>query len=184
MNMQPGSFTVYAGSQIARLAPTLGFALFVEERPGGAPALLAELRDGQITAVLDVIDHFDDVIGRRFSASDLAEIGPRVIDLVLGIFTADDGEAPATGKGGGATVTHAEHLAWSFRAATGWLGWTPAEAYAATIPEIRQAYRGRVDMLGAIFGGGEERPDVPIEKKWRATFTALGTKKVPPARLR
>lgn len=39
-----------------------------------------------------------------------------------------------------------------FTIATGWLGWSPEQAWSATPAEIITAYNGRLDMLGAIFG--------------------------------
>jgi len=45
----------------------------------------------------------------------------------------------------------------------GWLGWSPEQTFNAAIPDILTAYRGRVEMLNAIFGGGEN------EQKPRAT---------------
>lgn len=38
----------------------------------------------------------------------------------------------------------------------GWLGWTPEQAFNASIPDILTAYEGRMDMLKAIFGGSED----------------------------
>lgn len=38
----------------------------------------------------------------------------------------------------------------------GWLGWTPEQTYNAAIPDIMTAYEGRMDMLKAIFGGGDD----------------------------
>jgi hypothetical protein len=51
------------------------------------------------------------------------------------------------------------YISWLFEIATGWLGWSPAEAYAATIAEIRLAHRGRISLLKAIFGGKSDEDD-------------------------
>lgn len=40
-----------------------------------------------------------------------------------------------------------------FRIATGWLGWPPEAAWNATPGEIIAAYKGRTELLQAIFGG-------------------------------
>jgi len=37
----------------------------------------------------------------------------------------------------------------------GWLGWSERIALSTSIPAIELALEGRVEMLNAIFGGGE-----------------------------
>lgn len=44
----------------------------------------------------------------------------------------------------------------------GWLGWTEDELNATTLTAIETAYRGKVNMLQAIFGSGEK--DKPKKK--------------------
>lgn len=56
----------------------------------------------------------------------------------------------------------ADYHAWLFKAATGWLGWTPAAALAAPIPQIEAAFEGRMDMLQAIFGKSKKKPVADI----------------------
>lgn len=71
-------------------------------------------------------------------------------------------------------MSQAEYHAWLFQVATGWLGWSPAETFAATIPEILLAHRGRSDLLAAIFGKpkADEQP-----RRWRdvkpGTFSGI-----------
>lgn len=43
----------------------------------------------------------------------------------------------------------------------GWLGWSPDQALDADVNAIIVAHRGRVAMLNAVFGGGD---DAPTEK--------------------
>lgn len=45
--------------------------------------------------------------------------------------------------------------------AMGWLGWSPDQALDADVNAIIVAHRGRVAMLNAVFGGGD---DAPTEK--------------------
>lgn len=79
-------------------------------------------------------------------------------------------------------MSHREHHEWLFRVATGWLGWLPHEAYMADMADIENAYRGRVDLLHAIFGGGESGPGakakVPLGEKIKAAMSLRGTRKV------
>ncbi len=40
----------------------------------------------------------------------------------------------------------------------GWLGWTEQQTLDTTIPAIETAFRGRVEMLKACFGSGDDKP--------------------------
>jgi hypothetical protein len=102
------------------------------------------------------------------------------IGRCTGIETED---APAEGEDKGSaegkTVTISEHLNGLYRTGTGWLGWTPAETLDSTPAEIIEAYKGRMEMLKAIFGGGEDKPK-PETKAFtddnvKSAFRALGT---------
>ena len=48
-----------------------------------------------------------------------------------------------------------------FRFGTGWLGWTPAETWAATPTEIAQALEGQMQKLIAMNGGSESSEQEP-----------------------
>lgn len=51
-------------------------------------------------------------------------------------------------------MTFTEYLGLLFKSATGWLGWSPADALASPMPMIEAAMEGRIEMLKAVFGGG------------------------------
>ncbi|MEP9348549.1 hypothetical protein [Xanthobacter sp. KR7-225] len=75
----------------------------------------------------------------------------------------------------------AEFYAWLFKAATGWLGWPPAVALATPIPQIEAAFEGRMEMLKAIFGGGEGKAtggSASLGAKLKAAMSLRGTRKV------
>lgn len=67
-------------------------------------------------------------------------------------------QEPATGK----QLTPAEYHTRLFEIATGWLGWTPEQAWCATPAEIIAARTGRTDLitdiLKAVFGT-TDKPD-------------------------
>lgn len=75
---------------------------------------------------------------------------------VAGGENAQDGQ-PA--KSAGNMLTWADAYAELYRIGTGWLGWTPAETWAATPTEISEAYKGKIGMLQAIHGGADREPD-------------------------
>lgn len=73
-----------------------------------------------------------------------------VAKLCLGFIPAPDPAAK--------TTPNAKPQPWpafyreQFRAATGWLGWTPEQAWNATPTEITEAFAGHIAMLKAIHG--------------------------------
>jgi hypothetical protein len=56
----------------------------------------------------------------------------------------------------GKPVAWADFYADQFAKATGWLGWTPEQAWNATPTEIDRAYSAHIAKLKAIHGSGEE----------------------------
>lgn len=45
----------------------------------------------------------------------------------------------------------------------GWLGWSEGQTLDTSMPAIVMAYEGRLDMLRALFGGGEDEKPVDDE---------------------
>ncbi|MDW9447456.1 hypothetical protein GOA58_07100 [Sinorhizobium meliloti] len=147
------------------LRPTLRAAVTLEAR-FGFPAMFWALEEGNITIISEII-----LVSNRsgnqnaagllssLSASPLSTfIGPArmpLAELVSMLMPARDPNTkhvPASGK----PVAWAEYYADLYERATGWLGWTPAEAWAATPTEIERAYSGHIAKLKAIHGSGEE----------------------------
>ncbi|MBN8942227.1 MAG: hypothetical protein J0H01_22160 [Rhizobiales bacterium] len=52
-------------------------------------------------------------------------------------------------------MTHAEFHAWLLGLGMGWLGWTEQQTLESRMTSIMAAYKARIDMLKAIFGGGD-----------------------------
>jgi hypothetical protein len=61
-----------------------------------------------------------------------------------------------------------------FRIATGWLGWSPTDAWNATPAEIINAQQGRLEMLSAIFGSKKDETIDASDANERAKLNALG----------
>ncbi|WP_421695472.1 hypothetical protein [Aestuariivirga sp.] len=75
----------------------------------------------------------------------------------------DDDASPSSHR----PLPLAEFYAKLYRIGTGWLGWTPADTWHSTPTEIVEAYRGRTELLQAIFGApgsddqdGNFKPDL------------------------
>ncbi len=90
-----------------------------------------------------------------------ALVGPVTRFLVI----VASGGTPPTGKGAEddagvptESITLAELCDEMAGIAMGWLGWSPETALGADMNAIRVAYDGRIDMLKACFGGGDDKP--------------------------
>lgn len=177
--------TIKLGSEEIRLTPRLRHAIRLERRPGSFAQIMREVAEESLTAACDLIgDHIDMTPDRRGAV--LAALPGLKFALVayVGALTGIDPEdVPAKGKAKGEPVPFAEHLTGLYRIGTGWLGWTPAQTLDSTPAEIKEAYRGRMDMLKAIFGSGEGKPakpdasDIPLDQKFKFIFrsrTAAG----------
>ena len=168
-----------AGPVPVRLRPTLRAATMLEREAGGLPALLDALDGFRLGTIKDVIraaatdeaaaerllDHYHDKPLAPFREAVL----PAVLELVAG-FIPDTGETPGT-----KTAPAAKPRPWAdayadlYGFATGWLGWTPAEAWNATPTEIARAFAAHVGMLRAVHGG-----EAPSDRAQAAENEALG----------
>lgn len=109
----------------------------------------------------------------------LDTLRPKLLAYVLALAGHDD-EEPETAPPG-KPMSFADYHAKLFAIGTGWLGWTPAETWAATPAEILAAQRGRLDLvddlLGAILGKPKEAPSQSAPDTFdRKAFAALKAK--------
>ncbi len=192
MRLAAEELTIRVGPEVVYLRPTLRAALRLERKHGGFDRLFRLVADGHLGAIADVIAESSD---RRSDIprllNDLAAGGIKaaldgltvpILAHVMALAGIDPESKPEDAAAA-ETVTFAEHHARLFRIATGWLGWTPAEAWNATAAEIVEAYRGRMELLTAIFGGKSETvadtvPDASLDTKLKAAMGSIGTKRV------
>lgn len=183
--------TVTIGGDTITLHPALRHAIRLERRPGSFAALVQEITDGSLTAACDLIGdhvpmsaHMQDAV---FNV--LPDLRDPLLAYVMACAGIDPEDLPANDNGKSDTVSvsrktvpFSEHLSGLYRLGTGWLGWSPADTLDATPAEITEAYKGHLDMLKSIFGGGEEapasKPDVSLDDKIRTAFASVGTVKV------
>ena len=148
------------------MVPTLRAALRLARRYGTYGALIAKIMEGQVEAIADTISEGADFptalpviladIERRGVLSVVSLLKAPLVDFVVslaGPTPRDDGKAQA--KTSGPSLTFDAFHEQLFQIATGWLAWTPAEAWAATPAEIIAARDGRIAMLKMIFGSAE-----------------------------
>lgn len=158
--------TIHYGDVTVVLRPSLRAAMTLERlHAGGWPELLRKIEEcdtATIKAILRAaaVDRSAlEALFRAFSHRPLAELASAVLPPLgelLSLFLApddDQGDKPVP-----TTNARPWQDAYSelFKIGTGWLAWTPATTWAATLPEIEQAQRGNLDQLRAIHGGGDQ----------------------------
>jgi hypothetical protein len=173
MRQQRASFEqveISHGGNAVTLRPSLRAATILEER-FGLPALHAALEDLNYTIISEII-LVSESSGNQNAAAFLTAVQRRplfpfflavrapLFELVSMLTPAPEKRVQPlhiTGK----QVTWAEVFAALYDRATGWLGWTPEQAWNATPTEIDRAYRAHLEKLKAIHGGGsdEKEPD-------------------------
>ncbi|MGV2137390.1 hypothetical protein ACQZ45_05355 [Agrobacterium sp. 16-2014-1-2a] len=175
MRKQRASFEqveISHGGIAVTLRPSLRAATILEER-FGLPALHAALEDLNYTVICEIIRASEISSGTPNAAAFLTAVQRRpllpfflavrapLFELVSMLTPAPEKRVQplhTTGK----QVTWAEVFAALYDRATGWLGWTPEQAWNATPTEIDRAYRAHLEKLKAIHGGGsddEKEPD-------------------------
>jgi hypothetical protein len=175
MRLADANLIVRVEGQEFILRPTLRAAYRLERQFGGFAPLMRQLLDGSLTAMAAVIREASS------NPSDLPAFleGIQSMPLRTGIdplrtvlitfvcdlagIDPDQQDEPRPSSRMEAKDYH-EHL---FKIGTGWLGWTPEATWNATIPELRAAYEGRLEMLKAIFGSEKDKTEtVPEEDGW------------------
>ncbi|WP_245424696.1 hypothetical protein [Shinella zoogloeoides] len=153
------------------LRPTLRAAVTLEARYG-FPTMFRALEEGSFTIISDIVataangDHdaatflSPEAAGRSLSSFiGLARIP--LAELVSMLMPAPDPQAVNV-RPSGKSIAWGEYYADLYEKATGWLGWTPEQAWNATPTEIDLAYTGHIAKLKAIHGSGED--DKPTAK--------------------
>jgi hypothetical protein len=150
-----------AGAHPVELYPSLRAALFCNYE---FDRVLSEVSEGRLSTIAELLR-----IGSRTDLQDildgvpLSKVLPSLIDgcgeYILAL--ADTGNPGKGGKQGGKPLTFAEFHKQLFQIATGWLGWSPGQAWDATPFEILTAYEGHIEKLKAIHGSSAEEEWTP-----------------------
>lgn len=177
--------TIRIGGEAITLRPCLRFALRLERRPGSFGQLAREIMDGSLSAAVEIVRDHASIkhLETRLFEVGIETLQSALLRYVMALAGIDPDDAPAKGDGGkGKSQPFDEYLAGLYRIGTGWLGWTPETTLDATPSEITEAYRGRLDMLKAIFGSSEQADDKPstitLDEKFKTAFGSFGTTKV------
>lgn len=155
---------IYDGTTVD-LKPSLRAATDLERLHDGFPALLQRVQDFNLSTIRMVIRSAatDQKAANNFLAAikdaPLAKIREATTAQIFMLLTAL--MMPTSAAPNKTTKVQAKPVAWGdvfadlYKIATGWLGWTPAQAWAATLTEITNAFDGLIDKLRAIHGDAD-----------------------------
>ena len=178
----------YEAAALAHLClrPSLRAASALERLHGGLAPLFAHVEAFHLGTVRAVIrasatdPHAADAFLAAYADTPLRAFRDLTLAPILNVLAGiipDTGEEP-TAAPSGTPRPWSEAYADLYGLATGWLGWTPAEAWQATPTEIVRAFRAHVDMLRAVHGGeapeNENTPDATARAAQRQANEALG----------
>jgi hypothetical protein len=172
MRLGQDEITISLASETICLRASLRAAFRLEAAYGGFNELYQLVAQCNVTAIADVIRIGSTnplAVGIYLAYVDEAGIyntfwslRDPLLKFVLMLAGIDD-NAPADDKPSGAPIPFSEYFTKLFRIATGWLGWTPEQAWDATPTEIIEAQKGRREMitetLTAIFGDGKDQEE-------------------------
>ena len=154
----------YGGNTVS-LRPSLRAATQLAKYQGGFPALIAKLQERDTATIKAVIQSgATDKQEATAFLSGLSDKPLRTIDntflaplyrLIMALMSPSRDPAPAPDHAASAPMDWADLYTDLFKIATGWLGWTPTEAWNATLLEITDAFDGHTTKLKAMHGGDE-----------------------------
>jgi len=153
----------------------------LERREGSFAKLIADIQDESLTAAVAIIgpNYPAQFLEQKIMDTGLASLTTPLLEYVLQCAGMDsDGDDTPT-KSDAPPVSFQEHLASLYRVATGWMGWTPQVALDATPSEILEAYKGRIEMMKAIFGSADEpTPPINTDERFKTVLRSFGTTKI------
>jgi hypothetical protein len=184
MRLADDQTAICLGFETIHLRATLRAAFRLERTYEGFHNLSEAIALGHFAAFADLIreasddpkavDYYFEYIGNNPMLVSIMELREPLLKFILILSGANAKGGDKTGSG--PRITFEEYHIKLFRIATGWLGWTPDQAWNATPAEILEAHKGRLEMLAAIFGS-KKADDISREEvtpELRARLNALG----------
>jgi hypothetical protein len=154
-------------------------AATILERRYGFQGLIAACTDGNLTVIAEIVEHSSDcpdflkAIDGVPLASVMPELLPALNQHIQALAAIDPDNSEPTDNG--ETMPFKDYFARLFRIATGWLQWSPKDAWSATPKEILEAYSGHLEMLKAIYGSADDTDGSrPTDKPENAVFDREG----------
>ncbi|WCR09587.1 hypothetical protein JHW45_10710 [Paracoccus stylophorae] len=184
MSVQPAyEIDLEHGGRTVTLRASLRAATTLENMPGGIAGAYEGLLTQSLTTIRTVI--LAAAADRQEARTLLAAIAGKPLSrfvpdaqaaclaiLAALIQAGEDSadEAPSQGGDEGAAMPMREYFAQLFQYATGWLGWTPTETWAASPAEIETAFRAHIDRLVKLTPGATGTAETTT-KTDRDTYT-------------
>jgi hypothetical protein len=175
------TFKLSHGGHTVRLRASLQAAIRLERLHGGFPNLfrkVAEFDTHTIKAIIATAATDQNAADTFLESLDGAPLHPfqrGAQGLVVGLCAAFFPPEPSPKD---ENATSRKPMPWSdayaelYRIGTGWLGWTPAETWAATPTEIVQALEGKMAHLTAMNGGADTNPSGTTDEQRQANIAA------------
>lgn len=171
--------TIEFEHEVIRLRASLRAAFRLERQHGGFDKIIHAIADGNLSVMADIVREssnttlrrFLDCVGKLPLRDAIARMTEPLSAHVLALAGAD-GES-SNAQPGAERIPFSEYFPKLFRMATGWCGMSPRQAWEATPAEIAEAYKGRLELLGAMFGGGKTT-DEPNDTESRRELNAIG----------
>lgn len=172
------------GGEDEILVPSLRYGMRLEYREGGLKKLIRDVMDGSLTAARDILVHHVgdyDMLGQQILSIEPETLKAALTRYLLQLVAVDPADAPtkASTPEKASPVPFTAFFLDLYRKGTGWLGWTPDDTLDATPLQIVKAMEGKMEMLRAIYGGGEQQdapgPKGPWDRNVRGIFDRLGT---------
>ncbi|MCA6124560.1 phage tail assembly chaperone [Bradyrhizobium sp. WSM 1704] len=184
MRLANDEIVVVLPSGTIRLRPTLRAAFRLERDYGGFQKLSENIAAWRLSTITDVIrlGAVNPTAAELMIAYETLEaieaLREPLLRFVMLLAGVDDNQSGT--KATRTPMSYDQYFSKLFRLATGWLGWTPDQAWNATPAEITEAYNGRMEMLSAIFGNGKETDDNTVTdiSSARDRLNALGDQAV------
>jgi hypothetical protein len=185
MRLAQDDITINLDHETIYLRPSLRAAFRLERRHGGFDKIIKGIVSGNLSIMADVIresadprsalpDFLDciDALPLRIAMERISEPLIAHVMVLAGV----DNDTASEPRPDAERIPFADYHTKLFRLATGWLGWTPADAREATPAEITEAYKGRRELLTAMFGGGkgEDNTVSKPDEQTRRRLNAIG----------
>jgi len=171
---------VRVGGELVVLRPSLRVALALHRRHGGFDRLARLIAEGHLTTMADVVGEFVPLVQPQWAIweAGLDNLAPPLVRFTFLCAGLDPDNPVKEEKGEGESLPHDAYLLRLFERATGWLGWSPEEAWNATPAEVEAACKGRAELLALMFGGSDKAKPKSFDDKLRLAFANLPTKVV------
>lgn len=172
------------GDHALTLRASLRAAIALEAEPGGFAALFAKIAGQHVTAIRSVIltAATDRTAAERLLAdASTKPLAPFVMSaqaaclaLLMALIPAGQGETPKPTTPPAKPMPFGQYLADLFGYATGWLGWTPSEAWNASPAEISAALTAHIDRLAKLTPGASSPASDDTKERQREQNEAAG----------